>query len=137
MSENRLMKKQFLNWGRPALLCAALLLAAGAALAHHSTANFDRTKEETITGTVTYFGFTNPHSFFDVDVVTAGKTEPYKVFTAGRVLLVRYDWKLEDMKAGDKVTVTGYPDRKDPHFMYLSRVVFASGKVWERSHIPD
>jgi Family of unknown function (DUF6152) len=122
------------------VLCAALLLAmTGVALAHHSTANFDRTKEQTITGTVTYFGFTNPHSFFDLDVVdaTTGKTEPFKVFTAGRVLLVRYDWKSEDMKAGDKVTVTGYPDRKDPHFMYLSRVVFASGKVWERGQIPD
>ncbi len=122
-----------------ALLCAALLLAmAGVAFAHHSTANFDRTKEQTITGTVTYFGFTNPHSFFDVDVVNAaGKTEPYKVFTAGRVLLVRYDWKASDMKPGDKVTVTGYPDRDDPHFMYLSRVEFASGKVWERGQIPD
>lgn len=120
--------------------CLALLLVmAGAALAHHSTANFDRTREQTLTGTVTYFGFTNPHSFFDLDVVNpdTGKTEAYKVFTAGRVLLVRYDWKAGDMKAGDKVTVTGYPDRQDPHFMYLSRIVFASGKTWERGQIPD
>ena len=45
-----------------------VLGSVGAALAHHSTANFDRTKETTITGTVSYFGFTNPHSFIDVDV---------------------------------------------------------------------
>jgi hypothetical protein len=89
---------------------------------------------------VTYFGFTNPHSFIDLDVAaTSGaQAEPYKVFTPGRVLLVRYDWKLADLKPGDTVKITGYPDRKDPHFMYLARITFASGKVWERSkQIPE
>ena len=116
-----------------------LLALAGAAFAHHSTANFDRDKGQTISGTVKYFGFTNPHSFLDIDVKdTAGKTEPYKVFAPGRVLLVRYDWKPGDVKAGDTVKVFGFPDRKDPHFMYLSRIEFANGKVWERSkQIPD
>lgn len=117
-------------------------LASGlgsAALAHHSTANFDRTREQTITGVVSYFGFTNPHSFIDIDAPDAesGEIVPYKVFAAGRVLLVRYDWKPSDVKAGDKVTIVGYPDRKDPHFMYLKCIEFASGKVWERSNIPD
>jgi hypothetical protein len=121
------------------LVAPLLLLAAAAASAHHSTANFDRTKEQTITGTVSYFGFTNPHSFIDLDVPdAAGKTEPYKVFTPGRVLLVRYDWKPGDLKAGDKVTITGNPDRKDHHFMYLLKVKFANGKEWVRSaQIPE
>jgi Family of unknown function (DUF6152) len=116
------------------------LLLAGAATAHHSTANFDQKKEQTITGKVTYFGFTNPHSFIDIDAPNPanGKIEPFKVFAAGRVLLARYDWLPADLKAGDTVTITGYPDRKDPHFMYLARIKFASGKVWVRSEqIPD
>jgi Family of unknown function (DUF6152) len=110
-----------------------------AAFAHHSTANFDRNKEQTITGTATYFGFTNPHSFIDIDVIdAAGKTEAYKVFTPGRVLLVRYDWKPGDLKAGDKISVTGFADRKDAHFIYLSRIRFASGKEWVRGQqIPE
>ena len=122
------------------LLAATLFTLCGLAVAHHSTANFDRSKEQTITGTVSYFGFTNPHSFIDIDVVNAatGKTEPYKVFAAGRVLLVRYDWKPDDVKFGDKVTVTGYPDRQNPHFMYLASITFAGGKVWVRGQqIPD
>jgi hypothetical protein len=125
--------------GRRVLTFLLVAAMTGVAWAHHSTANFDRTKETTITGVVYYFGFTNPHSFIDIDAPDPAtkKVARYKVFAAGRVLLVRYDWKPTDMKAGDKVTVTGYPDRKDPHFMYLKSVTFASGKVWERSNIPD
>jgi Family of unknown function (DUF6152) len=121
------------------LLVPLLLALCGVAVAHHSTANFDRTREQTITGTVSYFGFTNPHSFIDMDAPNpaTGKVEMYKVFATGRVVLARYDWKPGDLKAGDKITVTGFPDRKDAHFMYLQRIVFATGKVWERTQIPD
>jgi len=116
------------------------LALCGIAQAHHSTANFDQAKEQTISGTVSYFGFTNPHSYIDLDVAgtPGGPPEAFKVFTPGRVLLVRYDWKVGDLKAGDVVRITGHPDRKDPHFMYLLRIEFASGKVWERSkQIPE
>ena len=125
--------------GRTLYAIVLLALLPGAAGAHHSTANFDRTKVQTIQGTVKYFGFTNPHSYIDMTATNpaTGKVEAFKVFAAGRVLLVRYDWKVSDLKAGDIVKVTGYPDRKDPHFMYLASVTFASGKVWERSNIPD
>ena len=121
------------------IVCCMLALFGVAAFAHHSTANFDRTKEQTISGTVTYFGFTNPHSFIDISVVDAtGKAEPHKVFLPGRVLLIRYDWKPGDMKAGDKVEVTGFADRKDARFMYLTRIRFASGKEWIRGQqIPE
>jgi hypothetical protein len=116
-----------------------LLLVAGSASAHHSTANFDKNKEQTITGTVKFFGFVNPHSFVDMTVTdTAGKTEMYKVFAPGRVLLMRYGWKPGDMKSGDTVTIQGNPDRDDHHFMYLLKVKFASGKDWVRGQqIPE
>jgi Family of unknown function (DUF6152) len=121
------------------LLLSLLMLGAVTAAAHHSTANFDKSKEQTITGTVKFFGFVNPHSFMDVDVTdAAGKTELYKVFAPGRVLLVRYNWKPGDMNAGDAITITGNPDRTDPHFMYLLKVKFANGKEWVRGlQIPE
>jgi len=121
------------------LILPMLLLAGSVAFAHHSTANFDKTREQTLTGTVKFFGFVNPHSFVDLDVTdVSGKTELYKVFAPGRVLLVRYNWKPGDLKAGDTVTITGNPDRTDPHFMYLLRVKFASGKEWVRGQqIPE
>ncbi|MFM1887296.1 MAG: hypothetical protein RL026_2453 [Pseudomonadota bacterium] len=126
-----------------ALMTTVLLAAVcGVAQAHHSTANFDSRKEQTLQGTVKYFGFTNPHSFIDVEGAVAGSdpgiaATPYKVFTVGRVLLVRYGWKQGDLKPGDVVTVTGHPDREDPHFMYLTKITFADGRVWERKTIEE
>jgi hypothetical protein len=121
-------------------LPALLALCSVAAFAHHSTANFDRSREATITGKVTYFGFTNPHSFIDIEVTDAatGSAVPHKVFLPGRVLLMRYDWKPGDLKAGDVVTLSGAPDRTDSTFIYMTRIRFASGKDWVRSEkIPD
>lgn len=100
--------------------------------AHHSVANFDFTKSATVTGTVSYFSFTNPHSFIDLEVTDArGAKRAYKIFTVARVVMTRTGWAVGDLKAGDKVTVTGAPDRKDPTYMYLNRIEFAGGKVWD------
>jgi hypothetical protein len=113
-------------------IAVVMLVAALPAAPHHSTANFDFTKSATVAGTVQYFSFTNPHSFIDLQVVDArGAQHGYKIFTVARVVMLRTGWALDDLKAGDKVTITGNPDRKNPEFMYLARVVFASGKVWD------
>ena len=118
-----------------AVAACALPWSAGA---HHSTANFDRTKTETLRGVVKYFAFTNPHSIMDLEVQTeSGDKQMFKVFTVGKVLMKRYGWTEKDVKAGDMVTVTGNPDRHNPHYLYLTNIVFASGKTWSRATIPD
>lgn len=120
---------------RVAVLACALPWVADA---HHSTANFDRSKTETVHGVVKYFAFTNPHSVLDLEVRTsAGESQAYKVFTVGKVLMKRYGWTEQDVKPGDEITVTGNPDRHDPHYLYLTNIVFASGKTWSRDSIPD
>ncbi len=120
---------------RSILVACMAVIALGMAMPaipHHSVANFDFTKSATVTGTVQYFSFTNPHSFIDLEVPDAsGKPQPYKIFTVARVVMMRTGWAVSDLKAGDKVTITGSPDRKNPGFMYLSRIVFASGKAWD------
>ena len=120
---------------RSAILAGIAIIALGTvpAVPHHSTANFDFTKSATVTGTVQYFSFTNPHSFIDLQVPDAGGAQqPYKIFTVARVVMMRSGWAVDDLKAGDKVTVTGNPDRNNPAFMYLTKIVFPSGKVWDR-----
>jgi hypothetical protein len=64
-------------------------------------------------------------------VDSAGAKHAYKIFTVARVVMTRTGWAVGDLKAGDKVTITGSPDRKDHTYMYMNRIVFAGGKVWE------
>jgi hypothetical protein len=131
------MMRGVISMQRLWLIVAALCVSLTAS-AHHSTANFDRNVETTVTGVVKYFGFTNPHSYIDLEVKDdKGQVKQYKIFTVGKVLMVRYGWKPDDVKPGDQVTITGNPDKKDPTYMYLNHIVFASGKTWSRGTIPD
>jgi hypothetical protein len=121
------------------LACLSLLALALAlpARSHHSVANFDQTKKVTITGKVTFFRLTSPHSHIDVEVAVAGGApRPYKIFTVGKTVMNRSNWTSEDIKTGDQITVTGNPDRTDPTLMYLTQIVFASGKIWNWDLIP-
>jgi hypothetical protein len=94
------------------------------------------TKSITLTGTVTYFAFTNPHSYFDMDVPDkGGAIRKYKIFTVARVVMSRSEWAAGDLKAGDKVTLIGNPDRKDSSYLYLQKITFTSGKTWGRDKI--
>ena len=121
-----------------ATLATLLLLVTAQSHGHHSTSNFDFEKEVAVSGTVTYMSFTNPHSFIDIDVVDkAGQKSSWKVFATSRVVLQRYGWTPESVKAGDAISVTGHPDKTKPREMYLTKIVFANGKTWLRSSIDN
>ena len=114
----------------------SLLLTLWApAFAHHSTANFDSAKTTTVTGVVSYVSFTNPHSFIDMDVAGAQGTKEYKVFATSKVALLRYGWRPDSVKPGDKITIEGRPDRTDPTQLYMLRITFADGTAWSRDEI--
>lgn len=108
------------------------LLAAPAAPAHHSGAMFDATRTQTITGTITEFSWTNPHSSFKVDVTNAdGKVETWAIEMNAPGNLVRSGWKRTTLKAGDKVTVIVRPLRDGkPGGSYVS-VTLADGTVMD------
>lgn len=117
------------------LLCVALtaLSAPFAALAHHSTANFDLMKHVTFTGTVKTAVFTNPHSVIELEVTEkSGTLHVYKLASIPKVSMARSGWANGDLKVGDKVTVTSNPDRNDPSYLFLEKITFVSGKVWDR-----
>jgi hypothetical protein len=91
-----------------ASLCVAL---PSLAWTHHSGAMFDRSKTATITGTVTEFNWTNPHSSIKVEVTADGKAESWAIEMNSPNNLVREGWKRTTLKAGDKVTLTINPLR--------------------------
>jgi hypothetical protein len=107
----------------------ALLLAAGAALAHHSPIVFDRTKQVTLTGVVTEFRWGNPHSWIHVDVAdTGGKVANWSIEMNPASHLAREGWRSSTLKAGDKITVVVYPLRNDEKGGQYISVTLPDGK---------
>ena len=90
------------------------LLIVGSAFAHHSPIVFDRTKQVTITGTVTEFRWGNPHSWIHIDVADQdGKVGNWAVEMDPASHLAREGWKSSTLKPGDKISVTVFPLRND------------------------
>lgn len=122
------------------LAALAFVLLAAPAAAHHSTANFnfDEAVRETISGVVTYWSFSNPHSFIDIDVTAAdGSVNQHKIFLTSRVVLQRYGWRPDSLTVGDEIEVEGSPDRGKPLEMYLQRIRFADGTEWRRDEVAE
>jgi hypothetical protein len=85
----------------------ALLVAAVAAWAHHSTAPFDMTREATISGVVTKFYWANPHAYIYMDVDATDGVQHWAVEIESPNLLRNQGWTKETIKSGDRVTCKG------------------------------
>lgn len=108
----------------------ATLLAASAALAHHSPVVFDRTKTVTITGVVTEFKWSSPHSWIHVDVTDdSGKVSNWGVEMNPASLLARGGWRSTTVKPGDKVSITVYPLRNDEKGGQYISITLPDGRV--------
>ena len=114
-------------------LSAALCLAAVTAtpaLAHHSFAMFDRSKQISISGTVKEFQYTNPHSWVIVMVSGAdGKETEWGFESEGPSTLLRAGIKHSSLNPGDKVTALAFPMRDGRPAGSLISVTKADGAV--------
>jgi len=86
---------------------AGLLLAARPLVAHHAfAAEFDADKPVKLTGAVTKVEWTNPHTWFYIDVTDeAGKVTNWGLEMGSPNGLMRAGWTRNSMKIGDVVTV--------------------------------
>jgi hypothetical protein len=78
--------------------------------AHHSFAAFDMSKEQTITGVVSRFDWTNPHTFIWVEVTNdKGQVETWAIEGMSPNYLGRRGWSKNSVKPGEKITVSIRP----------------------------
>ena len=91
------------------------LLTAPAAAHHNVRAEFDINSTFAVTGTVTRVEWTNPHTWFYVDVKDdTGAVVNWAMEMGSPNALMRAGWKRTSMSVGDVVSVDGYHswDRK-------------------------
>jgi hypothetical protein len=114
-----------------ARLSALVALAAALpVLAHHSFAvHFVGDRVVTVRGTVTAFSFRNPHGVIELTAkAQGGVDESWKIETNSPNILRRRGWSEASIKAGDVVTIEGYPARDGSSSMRVYRVTFADGR---------
>jgi len=95
------------------VILATVLLAGGAAFAHHSyAATYDTTKDVKLEGKLVQFIYRNPHTFVHVQATDEhGMSQRWAVEWAATNQLDRAGVTRDTLKVGDAVVVTIHPSR--------------------------
>jgi hypothetical protein len=109
---------------------ALVALLAAPALAHHSFAMFDQTRQVTLQGTVREFQWTNPHAWIHLDVPRSdGGADLWRVELNSPNNLKRQGWKSGVLRPGDKVTLVLNPLKDGARGGLFVTVTLADGTV--------
>ncbi|HEY3730223.1 MAG TPA: DUF6152 family protein, partial [Steroidobacteraceae bacterium] len=111
-------------------LMVSFLCIATTAGAHHSFAMFDRSRTDTVAGTVKEVELINPHGWLRIMVADAnGVASEWPLELGGAGQLERFGWTTDAVHPGDKVKVRLHPLRDGSYGGQLVSVTLANGKV--------
>lgn len=113
--------------------CAAALLLAVPATAHHSAAVFFQLDREiTIEGVVKAFQLGNPHARIYLTVEDEnGEQQPWMAEGGSRTVMMRKGWTGEEVKPGDRITIIGHPSRDGSNVIHWQWLVTPDGRrLW-------
>jgi Family of unknown function (DUF6152) len=114
----------------PLAMIAGLVLGVALPVAaHHSFAVFfDDSKQVKVTGAVQEFQFRNPHGIIRLAVTdAAGTQQTWKAETNSPSILERRGWTRDSLKAGDVITIEGWPARDGSRYLRLRGAKRADG----------
>ena len=117
---------------RIAILVSAVSIGAAAPLlAHHSfAAEFDASQALRVTGALTKIEWTNPHSYFYIDVKDeSGNVVRWSCEAGSPGALSRRGFKRGDIKLGDTIIVDGYRAKDGSRLMDARRVTLPDGRI--------
>lgn len=109
------------------ILFTMVLASASPLLAHHAWP-VDRTRQVTITGTVTAFTWADPHVMIALDVEADGTIEKWKLGGSNKKYMSAGGWAPDTLKPGDVITGTGYRYSDGSTVIEIRKIVMANGK---------
>ncbi|MDB5456050.1 MAG: hypothetical protein JWP92_1635 [Caulobacter sp.] len=115
----------------------AMTSVSGPALAHHSFANFDKSRTIKLKGTVKEWQFTNPHSWLQLIVNEGGQQVEYSIEGASVNTLVRRGWGAKTFKPGDKLDIVVYPLKSGHNGGAFLSATFENGKTISSGITPN
>jgi Family of unknown function (DUF6152) len=106
------------------LATSGLLLAALPAVAHHSfKAQYDETQPITLKGSITKITWNNPHVLMVLTVKDDnGKVAKWQLELASPNGLMSQGWKVDSLKPGDQVSVSGFRARDGSNMANIRKV---------------
>ena len=106
------------------LATAGLLMAALPVLAHHSfKAAYDESKPITLKGTITKITWNNPHVLMYLDVMDdKGQAAKWELELASPNGLLSQGWKVDSLKPGNQVSVSGFRARDGSNMANIRKV---------------
>jgi Family of unknown function (DUF6152) len=114
-----------------AALGVTLLWASMPVLAHHSFAMFDHDHQIKMSGTVTYFQWTNPHVYIDLQIdkssPASARFPHFTIECANPGILDRVGWKWNMIRKGDHITVIVAPLKSGKAGGLLKQITLTDG----------